>query len=151
MTTTWYAGLALLLLVIAAILTVAFHRRWFERLAGLSPTQPSDPGDDDREAGADEDYGDELGALKAAERELQCIAEELGLDLLDPDQAQDAEDILALRLNVAELVDHFDSRMGRLLDDWQPGWWEETPTTVLPSFGAVHALIDDTSEFAAVA
>lgn len=133
-------------LFIVAILAAGYYLfGWVNR---LSPTVPGEPGDDDREAsGADEPYGDELGALKAAERELQSIAEELGLDLLDPDQAQDAEDILALRLNVAELVDHFDGRIGRLLDEWQPGWFEERPTVELPSFGAVRALVTDTSEW----
>ena len=67
MTTTRYAGLALLLLVIAAIFTVRFHRGWLDRLCGLSPTTPDVPGDDDREAsGADEQFPDDLRALRNA-------------------------------------------------------------------------------------
>jgi len=44
-------------------------------------------------------------------------------------------------------VDHFADRFNRIVDDFAPGWWEETAAVPLPDFGAVHALIDDTSEY----
>lgn len=115
------------------------------RLLRWSPPAPEGTNDRD-DSGADVEYGRELDALARNERELTLLAEELGVDLLDPDQRSMAEDILALRLALAEDIDHFDQRVNALLDDWQPGWFAEAPTTVLPTFVAVHALIDDTRE-----
>lgn len=139
---------ALLLTAVALLCVLGWI--YLPHLTGPAPTQPEEP--DEREAsGADPEYGDELDALCRGEKELTTIAEELGIDLLDLDQRSMAEDILTLRLTVAETVDHFDQRVERLLAEWAPGWWEDAPTTVLPSFGAVHALITDTSEYRVVA
>jgi hypothetical protein len=116
---------------------------------GPSPTQDDEP--DDREAsGADEQYPDDLAADADRERELRAIADEHGLTLISPVGLMTAEDILTLRLNLAELVDHFADRFNRIVDDFAPGWWEETAAVPMPDFDAVHALIDDTSEYAVV-
>lgn len=114
-----------------------------------SPTQPEEP--DEREAsGADEVYGDDLEQLRHSEKELASLAAELDLNILDEEQRAWAVDALDLRLMVAEDIDHFSQRLGGILDDFAPGWFEEAPTTALPTFRAVHALVDETGEFAVV-
>jgi hypothetical protein len=142
-------------LIVPAIALGVAGRVWWDRIAPYlmtrpAPTQPDEP--DEREAsGADSEYGDDLEQLRHSERELASIAEELELNILDVEQRQWAVDALDLRLMVAEDIDHFDGRIERLLAEWQPGWWEETAVLPLPSFELVHALVDETGEFAVVA
>lgn len=137
MTTTWSSAILIAVGVIGVAGWVFWRRieRWLDKPATV---------------GATEEYGPELHAMKEEERELKAIAEECGLDLLT--QRDIAREALALRLNVNELVDHCLDRLAGLepwLDGWAPGWDEPEPVE-LPTFVAVHALIDDTSEFAVV-
>jgi hypothetical protein len=125
---------------------------WVNRLNHPAPTVPEEPDvrDDQEErpaSGADEQYPHDLAADADRERELRAIADEYDLTLISPVGLMIAEDILSLRLNLAKLVDHFADRFNRIVDDFAPGWWEETAAVPLPDFGAVHALIDDTSEY----
>lgn len=136
--------------VAAGLLAYAVVRvlRW--HATDLAPTQPDEPDDEEREeSGADEEYAADLHRDAAHEDELAAIAEEHGLDLLDPDDRELAQGFHDLRRAVAEDIDHFSARIGALIDDWAPGWYRE-PTVVLPTFAAVHALVDDTQSFAAV-
>ena len=151
---------ALLLLAFLSIVAIAFRRRWFDRLAGLSPTQPSDPDetDDREESGADPEYGDTLAAISKALREedardeaarahqeaLQPIADEYGLNLDNPADKKWAEEVLAFRRSGGELAQHYrDDRLGHL-EQWLDGWAPEWRRLRL---GNVQ---DDTSEFEAV-
>jgi hypothetical protein len=72
--------------------------------------------------GATEAYGAELAATTREERALSTVAAELDLDMLDPQNRPIVQDALALRLAVAEDIEHFDGRMVALLDAFDPEW-----------------------------
>lgn len=63
--------------------------------------------------GATEQYATELHQLGAAERLRGAIAQEFALNPLVPDQADIIEDVVWLRLSVAERLVHFADRWER--------------------------------------